>query len=134
MIPPRNQLPKSWKGLKNFTFDLPLLVPNDPVSCPRTREEILEYLDVEAPGGAESGAENIVPFELKFIRTAQVNESKYWLWSFKGDEGLDCYVAVQQVHGQSILGFDETFGLTPEQWLVMDYYDHEGEAEWENEE
>jgi hypothetical protein len=23
----------------------------------------------------------------------------------------------------NILGFDEPFGLTPEQWLVMDYYD-----------
>jgi hypothetical protein len=111
-------------------FELPRLFPDVSWTCPRRKREILEYLEVEAPGGKESGSENIVDFKLKFIRTARVNESKYWLWGFKADEGLDCYVAVQVAEsGDSILGFDETFGLTPEQWLVMDYYD-----EWENEE
>jgi hypothetical protein len=134
MIPLRSELPKSWKGLKHYTFDLPFLAPNDPSACPRTREEILEYLNVEAPGGTEAGSENVVAFELNFIRTALVNDSKYWIWGFKGDDDLDCYVAVQETKQESILGFEETFGLTPEQWIVMDYYDHEGEEEWENEE
>ncbi len=98
--------------------------PATPEGCPRTKSEILEYLDVEAPGGSQSGSENVIEFDLKFIRTAQVNRSKYWIWGFKADEGIDCYVAVQlDEHGDSILGFDETFALTPEQWLVMDYYD-----------
>jgi len=97
-------------------------------------KDILEYLDVEAPGGSQAGSGNVVPFELKFIRTALVNESKYWIWSFKADNGLDCYVAVQETQEESMLAFDETFGLTPEQWIVMDYYDHEGEEEWKNEE
>ena len=132
MIPPRDQLPKSWKGLKRFTFELPLLSPNDPSLCPRSPSDILEYLDVEAPGGSQSGSENVMQFDLQFLRTALVNDSKYWLWLFKADGDLDCYVAVQQTaSGDSILGFDETFGLAPEQWMVMDYYDQE---DWENEE
>ncbi len=132
MIPPRDQLPKSWKGLKRYDFRLPLLVPNDASRCPTSKAEMLEYLDVEAPGGSESGSEKVVQFELRFVRTALVNDSKYWLWSFTADEGLECYVAVQLApNGDSILGFDETFGLTPEQWLVMDYY---GDEDWENEE
>src|SRR5437588_12065850 len=118
MIPPRSQLPKSWKGLKKYTFDLPVLAPNDSSTCPRTRANILEYRGVEAPGGAQAGSGKIVRFELKFLRTALVNESKYWIWGFKADNDLDCYVAVQQTQRQDILGFDETFGLTPEQWLV----------------
>ena len=93
---------------------------------------MLEYLDVEAPGGSESGSENVMRFDLRFMRTALVNDSKYWIWRFKADDDLDCYVAVQETpSGDSILGFDETFGLTPEQWIVMDYYDEE---DWENEE
>jgi len=28
-----------------------------------------------------------------------------------------------------VIGYDESFGLTPEQWLVMDYHD-----DWVNEE
>jgi hypothetical protein len=132
MIPLRDQLPKSWKGLKDLSFDLPLLTPNDPSGCPRSRTEILQYLDVEAPGGSESGSEAVIQFDLDFVRTALVNDSKYWLWRFKADAGLDCYVAVRETPaGDSILGFDEAFGLTPEQWLVLDYYDGE---DWDNEE
>jgi len=40
-------------------------------------------------------------------------------------------VVQQTPSGDSILGFDEAFGLTPEQCLVMNYYDDEC---WENEE
>lgn len=131
MIPPRDQLPKSWKGLQRYSFQLPLLVPNDASRCPVTKREILEYLDVEAPGGSESGSSTVIQFDLRFIRTALVNSSKYWLWGFKDERGTDCHVAVQLLpNGQEILGYDEAFGLTPEQWLVMDYY---GDTDWENE-
>ena len=132
MIPLRDQLPKSWKGLKNLSFDLPLLTPNDPSGCPRSRKEILAYLDVEAGGGSESGSEAGTQFDLHFVRTALVNDRKYWLWRFKAAADLDCYVAVQETPTRdSILGFDEAFGLTPEQWLVLDYY---GDRDWDNEE
>ncbi len=130
MIPPRAQLPSSWKGLKDYTFDLPYLSPNDPSHCPIPMAEILEYLDVEAPGGSLSGSEDVMEFALQFVRTALVNNSKYWIWRFEADDNLDCYVAArQEVRGDTILGFDETFGLTPEQWLVLDYYNDE---DWEN--
>jgi hypothetical protein len=129
MIPPRDQLPRSWKGLKKYSFDFPLLSPNDRSRCPRTESDILKYLDVEAPGGSESGSENVIEFDLHFVRTALVNDCNYWLWRFKADGDLNCYVAVRETaSGGSILGYEETLGLTPEQWIVMDYYDEE---EWE---
>ena len=47
-------------------------------------------------------------------------------------QGLDWYVAVQLTpNGKNILGYDEAFGLTSEQWIVSDYSDQE---DWENEE
>ncbi len=94
--------------------------------------EILEYLNVEAPGGSQSGSERIIQFDLHFIRTAQVNRSKYWLWGFKDERNTDCYAAVQATpNGENVLGYDESFGLTPEQWLVLDYYQDE---DWDDEE
>src|ERR1700704_4283764 len=129
MIPPRDRLPKSWRGLARLTLDLPRLAPDTPATCPRTEREILEYLDVEAPGGSESGSERVIQFELHFIRTALVNSSRYWIWGFKDERDTDCYVAVQGLpDGDSMLGYDESFGLSPEQWLVLDYY---GEEDWE---
>jgi len=88
-IPPRDQLPKSWKGLKRYTFGLPKLFLNVAWTCPQTKKEILEYLDIEAPGGSESGSEKVVSFDLKFVRTANVNGSRYWLWSFTDGYGTD---------------------------------------------
>ena len=126
-IPPRDQLPKSWQGLKHYTFPLPKLFPNWAWTCPQTKQAILEYLDIEAPGGSESGSENVVSFDLKFVRTASVNGSKYWLWSFTDGYGTDCFVAVRKEGNHTVVGYDETFGLTPEQWLGMDYY-----YDWQN--
>jgi hypothetical protein len=132
MIPPRDQLPKSWKGLQRCTFDLPFLTPNDASICPVPMSAILQYLDVEAPGGSESGSSRVIQFDVRFVRTALVNSSKYWLWGFKDEDGNDCYVTVQvEPNGQEILGEDQSFGLTPERWLVLDYY---GDEDWDNEE
>jgi hypothetical protein len=90
---------------------------------------MLEYLDVEAPGGSQAGSERVIQFELHIIRTALVNDSKFWLWGFKDERGTDCYVAVQErPDGENFLGYDETFGLSPEQRMVLDYYDEE---DWE---
>jgi len=92
--------------------------------------DILEYLGVAAPGGAESGSSRVIQFDLRFIRTAQVNGCSYWIWGFKDERGSDCYVAVQLApNGDSVLGYDETFGLSPDQWMVMDYY---AEEDWEH--
>jgi len=132
MIPPRSELPKSWEGLKCYTFDLPFLSPNDPSCCPISLSEILEYLGVEAPGGPYSGSSRIIDFDPMFVRTALIEGDSFWLWEFKDERGSQCYVSVRQsADRENILGYEEALGLTPEQWLVMDFYDKE---DWENEE
>jgi hypothetical protein len=112
---------------QNYSFDLPKLFPNAAWTCPKRNKEIFECLEVEATGGSQSGSENLVVFDLKLVRTAKINRNKYWLWSFKAEEGLPCNLAVQvDENGRDILGFDETFGLTPGQWLVMDWGTDQG--------
>jgi len=84
---------------------------------------ILQYLGVEAPGGPDSGSTRVVSFDLKFIRTALINDTMFWMWGFKDEGGLESYVtACVTPDRKCILTYDEAFGLTPEQWLVMDYY------------
>jgi hypothetical protein len=132
MIPPRSELPKSWKGLQRLSFDFPYLAPNDPSRCPASMSRILEYLGAEAPGGRESGSSRVIEFALRFIRTALIDGTAFWMWGFKDEGGLDCYVTVRVTPDREcVTGYDEAFGLTPEQWLVMDYY---CEEEWENDE
>lgn len=61
---------------------------------------------------------------LKFIRTAQVEASQYWLWSYTKSDGEACYVFIRQrIDGETLLSITNTGNLTPEQYLLADYYD-----------
>ena len=87
-------------------------------------KEIIEYLDCEAPGGKNAGGEMIIDFELKFLRTALVNDTKYWIWSFFDEDDIECYVTIAMVPGgPKFLGYNDSFGLTPEQFIITDYFD-----------
>src|SRR5436190_19756755 len=123
MIPPRDQLPKSWKGLQRLSFAFPFLTPNDPSRCPASMSWILQYLGVEAPGGPDSGSTRVVSFDLKFIRTALINDTMFWMWGFKDECGLESYVTACVITNRKcILTYDEALCLTPVQCHVMDYY------------
>ena len=94
--------------------------------------DIQEYLGLEAPGGPESGSSRVIDFELRFIRTALINGTYFWMWGFKDERNLDSYVTVRVTPDRKcITGYDEAFGLSPEQWLVMHYYFDQA---WANEE
>ena len=111
-----------------MAFALPKLFPNVSWTCPRRKCDLLDYLADEAPGGELAGGESVIEFQLRFVRTAKFNNCKFWLWEFLDEDGDKCYVCVRvDQYGRSVLGYDESFGLAPEQWLVMDYFD-----DWEN--
>jgi len=60
---------------------------------------------------------------LKFIRTARLNKSPYWLWSYTNDDGDFYYVCLGlNARGQTILSLTSTHDLTPEQYILADYY------------
>jgi hypothetical protein len=123
-IPRREELPEDFYELKSVAVELPRLSPDLPANCPVTMNEILEYLGQEAPGGAESGSQEVIEFQLEFLRTALIEATQYWIWRFADLEGTECYVTVAlRPDRNTVTGYDESFGFTPEQFILADYYD-----------
>jgi hypothetical protein len=120
----REELPEDFYELKNVPVELPHLPDDTAASCPASMAGILEYLDYEAPGGEHSGSEEVIPFQLEFVRTALVEGTRYWIWRFTDSDARESYVTVAiDPTGRQITGYDESFGFTPEQFILADYYD-----------
>ena len=119
----REDFPEKLEHLQKISVTLPYLNGDDESTCPVSMEKIIEYLEWEAPGGKNAGGEMIIDFHLKFLRTALVNDSKYWIWSFFDEDDNECYVTISNLpDGSTITGYDETFGLTPEQFIIAEYF------------
>jgi hypothetical protein len=120
----REDFPEKFEDLHNVNISLPFAEGESESTCPVSMKNIHEYLGWEAPGGKNIGGEMMNDFELKFLRTALVNETKYWIWSFLDENDAECYVTIALYdNGPTFTGYDETFGLTPEQYIVADYFD-----------
>jgi hypothetical protein len=123
-IPRREDLPEDFYALRNVTVSFPRLDPDLAETSPTSLSEILEYLGWEAPGGENAGGDRIIQFQLEFIRTALVEKTKYWIWRFFDERGTECYVTVALTpRNDTITGYDESFGFTPEQFILADYYE-----------
>ena len=110
--------------MRNVTVSLPRLSPDSPATCPVPMKDILEYLGYEAPGGEHSGSSEVIELRPDFVRTALVEKTKYWIWKFTDADGRESYVTVAvDAHGEEVIGYDESFGFTPEQFILADYYD-----------
>ena len=78
----------------------------------------MDYVRMES-ADAESAAEG----SLRFLRTARVSDVSYWLWSYTESTGTTCFVAFRRnANGATMLVLTETNGLSPEQYLLADYY------------
>ncbi len=120
----REDFPEKLEDLHKVNISLPYAEGESEITCPVSMKDILEYLDWEAPGGKNAGGEMIIDFELKFLRTALVNETKFWIWSFLDEDDTECYVTVALYDNDpTFTGYDESFGLTPEQYIIMEYFD-----------
>jgi hypothetical protein len=123
-IPRKEDWPEEIEAIRNIPVELPRLSPDSLATCPVTMQEILEYLGYEAPGGEHSGSEEVIPFQLEFVRAALVEATRYWLWRFADSRGTECYVMVDmRPDGTPCTGYDESFGLTPEQFILAAHYD-----------
>ena len=110
--------------MRNIAVELPRLSPDSPATCPVPMPQILEYLGYDAPGGENSGSDEVIDFQLEFVRTAQVEATRYWMWRFTDSRGSECYVLIElRSNSQTVTGYDESFGLTPEQCILGVHYD-----------
>ncbi len=79
----------------------------------------MEYVRMESADLDESKEES-----LQFVRTAQVAEEKHWLWTYTESDGQVCYVLLtDRPDGSGCLGLSEPNGLSPEQYMLAEYYD-----------
>lgn len=120
----REDFPAKFEDLNKTSVSLPYAEGESESTCPVPKKDIIEYLDWEAPGGKNAGGEMVIDFELKFLRTALVNETKYWIWSFLDENDTKCYATVALYeNGPTCTGYGESFGLTPEQFIIADYFE-----------
>lgn len=135
----RDDLPDDREELAAVRITLPRSEDDAEASCPVSKQEILEHLAQEAPGGAESGSEEVIEFNLTFLRTATLDNASYWIWGFKDGNDADSYMLVgvwRNVPGErpawtegsrrpeeTLLSYDEAFDLTPEQFIVAEHFD-----------
>jgi hypothetical protein len=94
---------------------LPLLPENGPDSCPATRDEVLRHVRSHM-----TGTQRLRGTELEFVRTAQADDRRYWVWRFpvrgaagyalvmEDEEGtwLSCQTAPRALDAERVLQAD----------------------------
>jgi len=111
---PYDDMPEDPADVAKIQIDFPRLEHDTAMSCPCLMKDIIGYLHREA--------ESATAADLEFIRTAQVEDNRYWIWRFSGDE---CYVTVEyQPDGSRCIGYNDNYcGLTPEQFMLADHHE-----------
>ncbi len=109
-----DEMPERNEDLATIEIDFDH-VSFDRVSEPNEIEPyLLEYLDREG-FTPDNG--------LKFLRTAQVEETVYWIWEFTTDGEKSYATATQNKDGSTSVGCDtDYYSLTPEQYILGDYH------------
>lgn len=102
---------------------LPLLPENGPASCPATVEEVLRHVRSHV-----TGTRRLTPTELQFVRTAQADDRRYWVWRFpvrgaagyalvmEDEEGtwLSCQTAPRAVDAERVVEADLRTWMDPD--------------------
>ena len=110
-------MPEDNADIAKIEIDFPRLPDDTAASCPCPVHEIIDYLHLEG--------ETVTANDLEFIRTAQVEDHRYWIWRFRDEDGEECYVTVwfRSDRTQCVGYNDNYYGLTPEQFILADYHD-----------
>jgi hypothetical protein len=102
---------------------LPLLPENGPASCPASVEEVLRHVRSHI-----TGTRRLTATDLHFVRTAQADERRYWVWRFpvRGAAGyalvmqdeeatwLSCQTAPRALDPERVVEADLRTWLDPE--------------------
>jgi hypothetical protein len=112
-------MPDDNDDLAKVAIDFPRLDPDSPARCPRSMDDIQAYLALE-----DADLDAVEKRELRFLRTALVEQTRYWIWDYREADGALCYVTVaESPDGTNCLGMDGNWhGLTPEQFILGDYH------------
>ncbi len=108
---PLDEMPEYREDLANVSVTFPSLDDKETARQSEFIKELSEYLSMEE-------GEGFSPADLQFLRSAQVEDTKYWIWSY--DESY-AMVSEDSKGGQcQTCNFQD--GLTPEQAILADYH------------
>jgi hypothetical protein len=111
-----DEFPTDRNEAIKFNPDIERLEPDSAASCPYSLGKIRTYLR------AETGADVA---DLFFGRTALIGEVKFWLWGYVKDSH-SYFVDVSSGGGKTRVGMGSGEGLTPEQYIALEYARHWG--------
>jgi hypothetical protein len=98
-------LPEENEDLSGITVDIPRLNDDTMSSCPVGLDELLDYLELEVPNGGSLKAEDLL-----FLRTAELGDARYWIWSFREPDGGELAYATVRLdpNGTQTRGYRRT--------------------------
>ena len=98
------------------------LDPDSPDQCPISLDMIVEHVETEE-------MELKQPPSMRFLRTALIGKTRYWIWTYNDNEGDPNYaVAAHWPDGNTITHCDGTFDMTPEQYILATHFEIEASA------
>src|SRR5437868_4050538 len=99
---------------------LSYLPDNSPASCPIRVEELRAYL-----AAAAEGAKALREDDLVFLRTAQIDDTRYWLWMLETRGGGITYATVMvEPDGSAWMAHHASWqARSSEEVLLADYHD-----------
>jgi hypothetical protein len=116
---PRHKLPDDAADWSAVAVSFVRLDHDAPDSCPCSADEVFEYVQAES-----ADLDHADRNRLLFLRTAQVGDARFWLWSYTDEENEEVFVTCRlDADGSTTLGLASRNGLNAEQFLLAEYYD-----------
>ena len=108
----------NFYDVRTIGVSLARLDPDSPDTCPVSREHLFEHATDEADDGTDTRLSGPV-----FLRTAKIGQTSYWIWRFNDPRRGDGYiVAALWPDGRKLVESDDTFDMTPEQYLIATHF------------
>ncbi len=103
-----------WEDLLPYNFEIQKSEGDDETTCPVSIDRLQEYVKLEFELSRK--------VKLAFVRTAKMNGFVFWLWKYRSCGAPFFLTVVRDPDGLISYGSDDAYTMTPEQYLVYDYY------------
>jgi hypothetical protein len=84
---------------------------------PALLKRIAEYLALETADC------EFIEGNLKYLRSAVIDDCQYWIWDYRESDGTQCYVTLRLDEHRSVLGVQNANELSPEQHIYAQHHD-----------
>ena len=101
------------QALASVHYSLPFLSDNTADSCPVTTQELARYVRAQTHGL------EVDPRHIAFVRTAQVEACRYWMWQVQGRPSYA--LVMEDGDGAWLSSYSSDEYLSPEEVLLADY-------------